>query len=68
MAQWDKVKPLQKLEVLHIEVNQLAISVGDLQETCADLTRQAQQASAWMRDIRATLKIVAERLEAPGPR
>jgi hypothetical protein len=55
MAQWDKLNPLQKLEVLHIEVNQLAISVGDLQQTCSDL-------------FRATLKVVAERLEAPGPR
>ena len=68
MAQWDKLNPLQKLEVLHIEVNQLAISVGDLQQTCSDLFRQAQQTSAWMREIRATLKVVAERLEAPGPR
>jgi hypothetical protein len=63
MAQWDKLNPLQKLEVLHLEVNQLAVSIDGLQQVTADLSRQAQQSSLWMKEIKATLKQVAERLE-----
>jgi TolA-binding protein len=67
MASWDKLNPMQRIEVLRGELRQLARSVERLEQHYQASQTQALRLMGRMDDIIATLAQLAARLEQSWP-